>query len=150
VRKAITLSLFSFKQVEEEDGKNFAIIELKIGEIKIYQACAYAVQNKCSAIIIELLTGDVHRIDLIAAKKLIEIAEEELKKREGLREGSLKISGQECKRCARKCNERLHEYSRYRIEPDILQERMLTLESNYPITLKKLVNEIEFLIRRCL
>jgi hypothetical protein len=129
------------------NGKNLALLDLKTGGVKIYQICVYAIRNNCPAFIIELLTGDVHKIDLVNAKKLIEIAEGELKKIADLKEKDIRIAGQECNWCTRECEERLYEFSKYSVISDMLQKRMLTLENNYPIVLKKLVNEIELLIQ---
>lgn len=124
-----------------------AVIELKTGGLKLYQACEYAIRNKCPVLLIELLSGDVHVIKLSAAHEIMAEAKKEMEDIQQIKEYGATIPGQDCKWCVKNCPDRIVPYAPYRPDVYTFQDRACILKNNYPRTVEKLIAEIQKIIR---
>lgn len=124
-----------------------AVIELKTGGLKLFQACEYAIRNKCPVILIELLSGDVHVIKLSAAYEIMTEAKKEIEDIQQIKEYGATIPGQDCKWCIRNCPNRIVPYAPYRPDVYTFQDRACILKNNYPRAIEKVIVEIQKIIR---
>jgi hypothetical protein len=111
--------------------KNVVVIDLKTGKVKLYQLCMYALRNHCPVIIAELLSGDAHLVTYDMASKILVNVPAELEKINELKSLNAVLPGKDCKLCSRSCEERLNDYSPYRVSSTTFIERALKLETNY-------------------
>ncbi len=111
--------------------KNVVVIDLKTGKVKLYQLCIYALRNHCPVIIAELLTGDAHFVTCDMASKILVNVPGELEKINELKNLNAVLPGKDCKLCTRSCEERLNDYSPYKVSSMTFIERALKLETNY-------------------
>jgi hypothetical protein len=123
------------------------VIELKTGGLKLFQACEYAIRNKCPVILIELLSGDIHVIKLNAAYEIMAEAKKEMEDIQQIKEYGATIPGQDCKWCIKNCPDRIVPYAPYRPDVYTFQDRACILKNNYPRAVEKLLTEIQRIIR---
>ncbi|HEY9245615.1 MAG TPA: hypothetical protein VIO11_02100 [Candidatus Methanoperedens sp.] len=126
--------------------KPLAVIDLKTGNVKLYQLCLYSVRNKCPVIIVELLSGDVHLVTTEVAGKILANMPSELEKIKELKSLSVTLPGQDCRFCRKECRDRIAEYSPYKISSTTFSERALKLEANYSNVKEKVQEVVESLI----
>lgn len=127
-------------------GKPLAVIDLKTGNVKLYQLCLYSVRNRCPVIIVELLSGDVHLVTTEAASRILAKMPSELEKIKELKSLNVTLPGQDCKFCRNEYRDRIAEYSPYKISSTTFSERALKLEMNYNNTKEKVQEVLESLI----
>lgn len=126
--------------------KNLVVIDLKTGNIKLYQLCLYALKSRCPVIIVELLSADIHIVTPEAASRILMNMPSELERIKELRSLNATLPGQDCRFCSKQCKERFSKYSPYKVSSTDLAERALKLESNYNIVKEKVQEIIRSII----
>ncbi|VVB96458.1 Uncharacterised protein [uncultured archaeon] len=124
-------------------GKNLVVIDMKTGNVKLYQLCLYSVRNQCPTIIVELLSGDVHLLTPEIACKILTNLPSEIEKITEMKSLKATLPGQDCRFCAKECKDRIAKYTPYKVSSTSFAERALKLETNY----NKVKERIQEIIR---